>query len=182
MTKYLLGTITFILAVSVFAAIKGAPFMPETDARMNLIENRAATLEASTLASAYIADGVLAKKIVRATLDCSTASNCTIGAHALGVALPAKSILTRTVYYVAVQGVSAGSGTIAVSCEDANNILTAANLTSYAVGSIRDGNQTGVSNTSVASIGAACNVTATIATGDYTAGKLNFFIEYLNHD
>jgi hypothetical protein len=182
MKKFLSIGITLLLSLSVYAALRGSPYMPEQDARSSAIEDRATTLEASTLASSYIADGILAKKIVRATIDCSTASNCTVGAHSLGVALPAKSLLTRTVMYIATQPASVSGGTIAVHCEDANNIATAVNMTSYATGSIRDGAQTGVSNTSIAAIGAACNVTATMASADYTAGKINFFIEYLNHD
>ena len=127
-------------------------------------------------------DAVKERRMAKAVLDCSASGACAIGAHSLGVQLPANALLTQSYYYSVVQPVSAGSGTIALSCEDANNILTAANLTSKTVGSISAGNQTGVASTMTAGISSACNITATVASSDYTAGKLDVYVEYVVHE
>ena len=180
--KNILFTLTLLLTITATAALRGVPFKPEEDKRFSDVEGRATVLEALPAAQTYTSDGLLDLRVARATLDCSTAANCTVGAHSLGVTLPAKALLIRSFYYIPTQLASASSGTIAIHCEDADNILTAANLTSYAAGSLRDANQNGVSNTFTSGIAASCPITATIATGAYTSGKANFFIEYVNHD
>ncbi len=180
--KLLLTLTALLFAITTHASIRGSPYMPETDQRFSDIEARALALEPAAQATNYAADGLLAVKVARATIDCSTAANCTVGAHSLGQALPAKAMIIRSYYYSAVQPVSAGSGSIAVHCEDANNIVTAANLTSKTVGTISEGGSTGATTAMVVGIASACNITATITSSDYTAGKLNIYTHYVVND
>lgn len=129
--------------------------------------------------SAYNVEGLHAKRIARVTYDVATDLG-TIGAHALGVTLPAKSIILQTWFYTVTQFVDAGAGTVAISCEDANNLYTATDITGIADGSITAGAADGhAAATFVGNIASACEVTATVAVADQTAGKLVFFIEYI---
>lgn len=121
-------------------------------------------------------------RVIKGDLDCG-ASDCSAGTVDLGVDLPANAIITRTWFYVKTQFVDSGSGTVAVHCEDANNLFSAADITGYSDGTIVSGAITGSSpGTYIAGIAAACDVTATIATAEQTAGVLDFFIEYVVHD
>jgi len=86
----------------------------------------------------------------------------------------------QTWFYTVTQFVDAGAGTVAISCEDANNLYTATDITGIAVGTITAGAADGhAAATFVGSIAAACEVTATVATAAQSAGKLIFFIEYV---
>ncbi len=152
-----------------------SPFIPKVITKVK-------ALEALPAAQSYSADGVLNLRVARATVDCSVSADCTVGAHSLDASLPAKSLIKQSYYYSAVQPVSAGGGTLAVSCEDANNILSAVNVTGKTVGTISAGVQTGAAAQMSGGIAAACDIVATIASSDYTAGKLNFYIEYVTTD
>ncbi len=184
--------IALLLTANAFAALKGAPYMPESDARFNTLEladtalgvrMTAAEVQPSVLAtSAYTLDGLQPLRQARATINCATAANCVVGAHSLGVALPAKALIIQSFYYSVVQPVSGGSGSIAVHCEDANNIITAANLTSKTVGTITTGVETGAASDMLAAIASPCNITATMTSADYTAGQLNVFVNYVVTD
>lgn len=190
--KIFILTVGLLLSMTSSAALKGAPYMPEADQRFSDAEAATTALGVRMTAAevqppvletaAYITDGLHPLKIARATINCATASNCTVGAHSLGVALPAKSMLIRSFYYSVVQPVSAGSGSIAVHCEDANNIVTAANLTGKTVGGITEGIETGAMSAALAAIASACNITATVTSADYTAGQLNIYVEYVVND
>lgn len=175
-------TLTVFIAFSAYAVVKGSPYMPELDSRLNVIEDDVTVLEALPAAATYDVDGLLGLRVVRATIDCGTASNCTVGAHPLGITLPANALLTKSFMFVKTQFASASAGTLAIHCEDANNVLTARNVTSYAASAVVDLNQTGVSGTYTAGIASACALTATVASGDYTAGKGHAIIEYIEHD
>ena len=125
------------------------------------------------------AEALGAKRIARVTYDVAVDLG-TVAAHALGVTLPAKSIILQTWFYTVTQFVDAGAGTVAISCEDANNLYTATDITGIAVGTITAGAADGhAAATFVGSIAAACEVTATVATAAQSAGKLIFFIEYV---
>lgn len=171
--KKLLLLLTIGLSLSAFAATKGAPFTPEADARFNLLEVLPSNASPT-------ANGIMNVRTARFTLDCSVLANCTVGAHSLGVALPANSLIVSSYFYVKTQLVSAGSGTIAISCEDANNIFSAANITARTAGEKFLGAASAATSgsTIVSNIAATCNITATIATGDYTAGLMNGWLSY----
>lgn len=126
------------------------------------------------------ADGNHLKRIARATLDCAS-SGCSVGAHTLGVSLPAKALITRSYINVVTQFSDTGTCTVAIHCEDANNIKTATDITATASGGFIEGASTGAASAFVGSISATCVITATVADGGScvpVAGKANIFVEY----
>lgn len=128
--------------------------------------------------------GVL--RIARATVDCTTAANCTVGAHSLGVTLPAKSIIIRSWLYTVAQLTDTGTCTFAISCEDANNIKTATDFGGVAADTLTEGASTGAASAFTKSIAAACAITATVADGGScappTVGSMNVWVEYVVQD
>lgn len=128
------------------------------------------------------ATGLNAMRVAHAVWDTAVSSGGVVGAHSLGVALPAKALIKQVWTYAITQPATAASGTVALSCEDANNLLTAADITGYTAGTIHAGNETGTAATMVAAIAAQCNITATIAVGNMSAGKVDVFVEYVVTD
>lgn len=127
------------------------------------------------------ADGLLAKRTARATLNCAS-SGCALGAHGLGVTLPAAAVVTQSYIYVVTQLTDTGTCTVAISCEDANNIKTATDITGSAAGAFIAGQSTGTAATMVSGIAAACEITATVADGGSCVpltGKVIVFVDYL---
>ncbi len=124
------------------------------------------------------ADGLHLKRVARAVLDCGS-SDCSVGTVSMVQALPATAIITQVYYYIVTQFVDGGSGTVALHCEDANNILTAGDITGISGGVVTTGAAIGTAGTMVASIASACTITATIATAEQTAGVLVLFVEYV---
>ena len=115
----------------------------------------------------------------RVVFDTSVGTNASAGAHGLGVYLPAKATVTRGWLYV-VTRLQGGGGTFALHCEDANNLITAADLSGHASGSVipmipQEGQNNIVRGTTIA---ARCEVTATVGSGGISAGKAVGVIEY----
>lgn len=137
-----------------------------------------ATIVEADVAS-YDGDGLLFKRVARVTYDVAVDGG-TAGTYDLGVDLPVGALLEESVIYIETQFVDGGSGTVAIHCEDANNILSAADITGNAAGSIIDGSIT--EDARVAAISAACDIIATVAGSNQTAGKLILFLEYYEHD
>jgi hypothetical protein len=127
-------------------------------------------------------NGEKIQRMYRGTYDVAAQGGTSGSTYNLGITLPAKSIIRQAWFYVKTQFVSAGNGTIALSCEDANNIFSAANITGTAADAITAGVPTGVASTMAKGIAANCNVIATIASSAYTAGVLNLFLEVVQHD
>ncbi len=183
--KKLLFSIVLFASFNVFGAIVGVPFIPQQDARFDAIEQDMAaaqsditTIQALPAAHAYTTDGISNVRIARATYDVAVNLG-TIAPHLLGVSLPAKAIIKQSWFYIDTQFVDAGSGTVAISCEDANNVLTASDITGITAGTITTGASTGSAATMVGGIAAACELTATVATAAQTSGKLTVFVEYV---
>ena len=132
--------------------------------------------------AAVSGDGLNQKRTARATYDVAVDLG-TIAAHGLGITIPANAIIVRSWFYTVTQFVDAGAGTVAISCETANNIFSAADITGNADGVLVDGIQQAFSTfdgTGAAGIlGAACELTATVATAAQSAGKLVLFVEYM---
>ena len=122
-------------------------------------------------------NGEKARKVLRATYNVPINGGA-LGAHGLGVFLPAKALINKSYFYTATQFVDAGVGTVAFSCEDAGNIYPATDITSFVVGTITSGTQTGTASVMTASIAAQCEVTATVGGVVPSAGKVILFIEY----
>lgn len=140
----------------------------------------AGSIEESMLA-VPTADGKNASRIIRANLDC-TASSCVIGTVSMVQTLPANALIIQTWMFFEEQFVDAGSGTVALHCQDANNIFTAADITGNSVGAIVSGNSTGIAGDMVAAIDAQCTITATITTIEQTAGIITLYVEYVVTD
>jgi hypothetical protein len=157
------------------------PYQPEVSKRFKTVEAEVDVLQALPAAQSYTAEGISNLRVARFNYSVATDGG-TIGAHNLGVALPAKAVIVRSWFRVDTQFVDAGSGTVALSCEDANNIKTATDITGSSAGAFVEGQSTGAASAFIASIGAACNITATVAGADQTDGKLTGFVEYVVHD
>ena len=187
----LLTALTTLFACTpAFAALKGTPYQPEVDSRFSTAEDAIDAVEADVVALealpanvAYTSTGIQNPRIARVTYNVDVHGTA-VGAHGLGVSLPAKAIITESWFYTDTQFADSGSGTVALSCEDANNIFTATDITGNAAGTIVDG-ATPPGETSgfyVKNIAAACEITATVASAAQTSGKLTAFIKYVVHD
>lgn len=123
-------------------------------------------------------DGLHALRIARATYDVSGPDDGSVGAHGLGVSLPANAHLLKSWFYVETQFVDSGAGTVALHCEDANNIFSAADITGNSDGTEVAGASDWAVGNMVAGIAAACEITATVAGAEQTAGKLIVWVIY----
>ncbi len=151
-----------------------APFAPAVDKRFRALE------KGLGIDNAPASDGVGAKAIARATYDVAVSGyGSSTSDHGLGVYLPAKAIITRSYLQVVTQLADSGAGTLAVFCEDANNIKTATDLTGSASGALIEGASTGAASAFVGSIAAQCEIKARPAGVDLSAGKLIVFVEYV---
>jgi len=102
-----------------------------------------------------------------------------IGTASLGVKLPANAIIRQNFFHSETTPVSAGAGTMAFSCEDANNLFSAAAITGWTAGTFQAGAASdGAVGNMVDDIAAECEITATIASAVYTAGKVVGFVDY----
>ncbi len=150
-----------------FAAIQGSPFQPEVDSRFDKIEQLSN-------------DGIQYAHVARATYSVA-ASGGAVGSYSMGVSLPANAMITSGHVYFKSQFVDSGSGTLALKCEDAGNILTAVDVTGNAAGSVININQ----NTSYfpngisSNIAAQCDLTAVVAGTTLTSGTLVLFLDYV---
>lgn len=144
-------TIAFAWAVYPAQAAK-IPFTPEGDARFEKQERQ-------SLAIAYYDYAV---------------DGGAIGAHKLGVKIPAGAVISQASINVTEEIVETTS-TVALHCEDANNIYTGAVILGTG---FKATNVTGAATAMVGNIAADCEVTATIAVAPVTAGKFWVFIEY----
>ena len=104
-----------------------------------------------------------------------------ISTIATGVVLPAKAIIEKCWFRIETQLVDGGSGTLAVQCEDAGNILAAADQTGVAAGAFLASAITGVVANMVDDIAAACDISFVIAGAALTAGKLRGYCRYSVH-
>jgi hypothetical protein len=162
--------------VAVDVAVSGDVTMANTGA----VTIAANAVEESMLAVAT-ADGLHPVRVARATFACTT--NCDVDTGIVsGVNLPAKALIKKSWFYINTQFVDGGAGTIAFSCEDANNIYTAADISGVSVGAVTDGNQDGAGANMTGSIAATCDLTLTASGAEPSAGNVTLFVEYTVHD
>lgn len=154
---------------------KFTPFKTKVMEKLHALDDISA---ASTYATT---EGHLSLRVAKVVYDVA-ADTGTIGAKPLGVFLPAKALIKQAWFYVDTQFVDGGTGTVALHCEDANNIYTATDITGQAVGTVTSGAATGVAAAMVKAIAAQCEITATVAGAAQTAGKLTLFVEYVVHN
>lgn len=131
-----------------------------------------------------LTDGNYALKVAKASYSFAD-GDLAVGAHSLGVNLPAKAVIVRSYIRVTLQMVDTGTCTVAISCEDANNIKTATDITGSAAGAFIEGESTGAASAFKASIAAECPITLTVADGGScvpSAGTGSVFVEYVVHN
>lgn len=173
---------------SMAASADFSPFKMTVERKLRTLESASTTqgsavsaLQALPAAQSYTADGISNVRIARATYDVATDGGG-IGSHALGVSLPAKALIRQAWFYTNTQFVDAGSGTVALQCEDAGNIYAAADVTGITATTVTAGIPTGVASTMVKGIAANCELTAVVAGAAQTDGKLTLFVEYVVTD
>lgn len=129
-------------------------------------------------------EGIQLFRVARFEYDITGGDSGAIGAHGLGVKLPANALLIRSFFRVDTVFSDSGAGTVALSCEDANNIYSAADITGISTGVLTTGIHDGFDDiTTVGSaIAAECEITATVATAAQDAGKLTGWVFFLDHE
>lgn len=162
----LLG-LSFLFAVAPFAALADAPIQPEVATKFQNIETETGSR------TGYL-------RQFRAVYDTSRSGFGSIAAHGLGVYLPAKSTILRG--WATISSRFDAGGTIALSCEDAGNLLAATDLSiaNYTNGTLirlipQDTLATVVKGTTIA---AQCEITATVASSVQGNGKMVIWGEY----
>ena len=105
-----------------------------------------------------------------------------IGTIATGVNLPILAVIEKCWFRIETQIVDAGAGTIAVQCEDANNILSAADQSGVAAGAFLASAVTGTAANMVDDIAAACDISFVIGGAAISAGKLRGYCRYSVHE
>jgi hypothetical protein len=182
--KILTLFITFFVCLQLQAA--KVPFVhKEVSDKFTALDSSITTLNSAVAAGAITeaqlavptADGLNAMRVARATWDFAVDGG-DVGAIGLGVTLPAKAIIEHVYWYTHTQVTDGGAGTGALSCEDANNLFSAADITGNAAGAIVEGIADGTTTNFVSDISAACELTWTIGTAAATAGKLIFYVHY----
>ena len=133
------------------------------------------------LSLTVISEGLFAHRIARFIYD-EAVDGGAIAAYGLGVTLPAGAVIVRSYFKIITQFVDGGSGTVALSCEDANNIKTATDITGSADNAFVEGESDGAAANFQRDIAAACEITATVAGAEQTAGKLVGWVEYVVED
>lgn len=186
------AAIALVLASPGYSALRGTPFIPEVDQRFSDIEGGA--LDVGAISSADIADGTITatdvasstgassfyvKKYLQAVYDFGVSGGAAQAHVIYPSALPAGAIVTRSMLHINTKLDSSGASTFAVSCETANNIFTATDITFAAAGTNLEGAYFSAGASTVyKTITNACNLVATIGTNALTAGKVTIFIEY----
>lgn len=200
-------TVAAAFGLHAFANTPYPPWLQKLSGDVTVDDNGSVQLAAGTIASADLAasavatTNIAAGAVTEAKLDplSGAAGNLNvprvatfiydtgglpltlgaIGAHLTGVSLPAKAVILQSWYKIITQFSDAGAGTVALHCEDANNILTAGDITGIAANTITTGASTGSAATMVRAIGSACEITATVAGIAQDTGKLIGYVEYV---
>lgn len=189
MKKTVLFLAVALTALTAYAAVLNPNAIPssfrgEVIKQVNLIDDRLDVIESSTSGltnSLYAADGVHEVRVAKASYSFAD-GDLAVGAHGLGVSLPAKAVITRSWIHVTLQQVDTGTCTVAISCEDANNIKTATDISGSAADALVEGQSTGAASAFIKSIAAACEITLTVADGGScvpSAGTGQVFVEYV---
>lgn len=135
-----------------------------------------------TMLEAPSGKGLYVPRVARITWDPTGVSgDRTVAAHASGVTIPANAVIRQVWFYTKTSLVSTGNnGTIAVSCNAANDIFSAADIdaTTGVAGQIGTGVPIGTAATML-KVTTACDITFTVAVNAFTGGKMDWFIEYV---
>lgn len=188
---FLFAFLSCVTATNSFAAIQGAPYQPEIDSRFNNLESNgsgfaagaipAAALGAASVTEAKLSvptlNGLNASRTAKAQYDFATLGGA-VGSVSLGVTLPAGAIIKRDFIYTITQVAGASAPLIAINCETANNIFSAASMNAVVAGTLTEGVSTGAASV-FKKITSACPIAVTISSGAATAGKFDVFVDYV---
>ena len=114
--------------------------------------------------------------------DSAGVSNTTVAAHGMGVTLPSNAIVVGGFVDVNTVFTSGGSGTLAISIEGANDIISAAAVSGAPYSTIGRKAIVPKANTPESTsvkCTAAREITCTVGTSILTAGKLTGYIYYV---
>ncbi len=187
MNKLLLALAVSLISLSAQAAIIGTPFSPEEDLRFNALETGSsigarAITETMLATPAAGTTGLFPARVAKAIWDPSgITGQRTVAPHDLGVMIPAHSIITRAWFYTKTSVTStSNNGTIAFSCQAANDIFSAADIDSSSgvAGSIGAGVEDG-DPANMKYMTGACDIVATVGTNAFLTGKIDLFVEYV---
>jgi hypothetical protein len=179
MKKWILALLTTtILGVALTAYAVSGPFPTWGERLSGAFKISSSGVGQILGASGNMEGNYFAPQMARFVYDVAVDGGGT-GAHGTGVYLPAKAVITRGFYKIVTQFTDSGSGTVALSCEDANNIVSAVDITPHASGTYMETIAVGASTGFISSIAAKCQITATVATAAQTAGKLVGWLEYV---
>lgn len=131
--------------------------------------------------AAYDTDTQLVKRVARVTYDFAEHGGATSTID-LGVDLPAAALVERVDAYVVTQIVDGGAGTIALECEDSANLEAATDHSGVSAGSMLTMDVDGAIANFVGAIAAQCNISIVIGGAAISAGKVIFFVHYLEID
>lgn len=130
------------------------------------------------------ADGLYAVKIAKASFAFAD-GDLDVGTHSLGVALPAKAIIIRSWIHIVTQLVDTGTCSLAIQCEDANNIKTSTDITGTAADGLIEGESTGAASAFKKAIASTCNI-STVMTDTSScvpsAGTGEVYVMYVTHN
>lgn len=137
--------------------------------------------KANALADNYAGDGIVFKKLAKATYDFDVDAGA-ISAIGLGVTIPSGATVQRAWINVLTTLTSGtDAGTVAISIEGANDVVTATAIS--AGGNIWDaGLHEGIEDGTTANMVVTTDdreITATIAVEAVTAGKFEVIVEYV---
>ena len=149
-----------------------------------LVTATAAEINAKVAAAGLAADGLGVLGVARFTFNpTATAGERTVGAHGTGVTLPQYAVVIGGFFEVnTVCTSAAGTGTIAIMVQGANDIQTATAVSGAPYSTTGLKAITPKSNTPESTgikLTAAREITVTVGTQDLTAGKLTGFIHYV---
>lgn len=193
MSKFL-GFLLAVLTLSSITYASKTPFLPEIEKRFYQLEHPGGTTGQSLSTGAVLVGNASGKaaaitptanspygvlKVAKATYDFATLGGAQ-SAISLGVTIPANSTIIRSWIYTITQ-VAGASSTVALSCAAANDIFSAASMTSIVATTLTEGVSTGAASV-FKPVTTACAITATVAVANLTAGKFNVFVEYVVHD
>lgn len=195
--KPVLLILALLLSVPSFAS--QAPYSTEVENRFNTIEAdswvTSARINALAVTTAKIAAGnvteakleaptgagLYVERVARIVWDPSgVAGDRTVASHASGVTIPANAVIRQVWFFTKTSLVSTGNnGTIAVQCNAANDVFSAADIdaSTGVAGSIGAGVEIGTAATML-KVTTACDITFVVGTNAFTAGKMDWFIAY----
>ena len=150
------------------AALLGAPYMPEVDARFNALES-SSVQQAGNSGNNFTT--YLAKGIINLT-------NQSLALVSTPVVLPAMAIITQAYIYTETRIAPSGT-TLALQCLTANDVLTATDETGNGPTTIYAGAEVGTAATMLFTGSTGCTISAKGGTHTATAGLIDLFIQYV---